>query len=193
MTIFDLLFLFLALVSLLTWGTALIVALRGRRARALRILRNFGVSALAYLAIVAIVGVLAPQRVLRLHEPWCFDDWCLAVESVTRAPAADTVVYNVSLRLSSRALRVSQSAKGAWIYLVDPQRNRYAPEPDPSAVSLEVRLGPGESVTTSRVFRVAAGAGPLGLITGHGPAWLPAFIIADEASLLHKPTYVRLE
>lgn len=116
------------------------------------------------------------------------------MERVSRTPRASQISYDVSLRVFSRALRVSQSAKGAWIYLIDERGHRYAPEPDLSAVPLDVRLGPGDSVTTVRVFRVPAGAGPLGLITGHGgPSWLPDLIIADDASLFHKPTFVRLE
>lgn len=194
MTIFDFFFLFLVLVSLGTWATALTAALRGQAKRALHILRNFGMAALAYLMVVALVEFLAPQRVLRVGEPWCFDDWCLSVESVHRIPVPPQVSYEVSLRVFSRALRVSQSAKGAWVYLIDDRGNRYGPAPAASEAPLDVRLAPGESMTTSRTFRVPADAGALGLITGHGgPVWLPALIIADEASLFHKRTFVQLE
>lgn len=193
MTIFDLVFLFLVVVSAATCGAALIAALRGRGRLALRILRNFSLAALGYIAIVAITGALAPQRVLHVGEPWCFDDWCLTVEAVDRTPTPPAMVYRVSLRVFSRALRTSQSAKGAWLYSIDRQGNRYSPEPDRSAVPLDLRLAPGESVAISRVFRIPENASPIGLITGHGPAWLPALIIADEASLLHRRTFVRLE
>lgn len=156
-------------------------------------MRIFSLAALCYVAIVATAGALAPQRVLHLREPWCFDDWCLSVDQVSRMPSPPDVEYNVSLRVFSQAQRVSQRAKGAWIYLIDRQGNRYAPEADRSGVPLDVRLSPGESVAASRVFRIPENAGPIRLITGHGPAWLPKFIIADESSLLHKPTFVQLE
>lgn len=193
MTIFDLLFVFLVLVAAAACGAALIAAVRGRRRWALRILRRAGLAALGYIAIVAITGALAPQRVLHVGEPWCFDDWCLRVEAVDRAPAPPAMEYRVSLRVFSRALRVSQSAKGAWVYLIDRHGNRYSPKPDRSAVPLDVRLAPGESVALSRVFRIPENAGPMGLITGHGPVWFPALIIADEASVFHRRTFVRLE
>ena len=193
MTIFDLLFLALVVISLGAWLFVIAAAVRGQKARALRIARNLAIAAAAYLAIVLIVAVRAPQRVLQVGDPWCFDDWCLRVDHVSRTAGPSQATYTVSLNVFSRALRVSQRAKGAWVYLMDARGNRYAPEPDRGAVPLDVRLEPGESIETSRVFRVPADAGPMGLITGHGPAWLPAFIIGDEGSPFHKPTFVRLE
>ena len=192
MTIFDLLFLALALASFVTLIVALVSALRGRGNRALRILRNLALCPAAYLAIVAIVGWRSPQRVLNLGDPWCFDDWCLSVEKTTRTPSPPQVVYQVSLRIFSKAKRVSQRANGAWIYLIDGNGNRYAPEPDSSATPLDVLLQPRESVHTSRTFKLPANAGDLGLITGHGPSWISRVIIGDEASLFHKPTFIRI-
>lgn len=194
MTIFDLLFILLVFASVGALLAAAVAAIRGRGGRALAILRRLGICAVVYLAMVAVVGWRSPQRVLRVGDPWCFDDWCLSVESVSRTPAGPEVAYTVSLRLFSEARRVSQRAKGAWIYLIDEHGNRYAPEPDPAATPLDVLLGPGESVSTSRTFKVRADAGGLGLITGHGgPYDFPSiFIIGDEASLFHKRTFVRL-
>ena len=193
-TIFDLLFIAVVFASLATLLTAAIVAIRGRRAHALVILHKFGICAIAYLAIVVVVALFSPQRVLSLGEPWCFDDWCLSVENVSRAPAPPLFSYNVSLRIFSQARRVSQRAKGAWINVIDQRGNRYPSEPDPSAVPLDVLLQPGESITTSRLFKLPADAAGLGLITGHGgPNCFPGcFIIADDASLFHKRTFVRL-
>ena len=83
---------------------------------------------------------------------------------------------------------------GAWVYVIDSQGRRYAPETDPSATPLDVRLRPGDSVSTTRTFRIPAGASGLGLITGHGgPFDLGKVIIGDEASLFHKLTYIRLQ
>jgi hypothetical protein len=193
MGLFDLLFIALFLASVATLVTAAVAALCGRGRRALAILRRWAIAAAAYLAIVAAVGLFSPQRVLNVGDPWCFDDWCLSVESVNRTPAPPAVTYNVGLRIFSRARRVSQRANGAWVNLVDARGNHYAPEPDPNAVPLDVRLGPGESVSTSRVFRVPADAGELGLTTGHGGGLNPdRVIIGADSSLLHKRTYIRI-
>ena len=131
MTIYEPLFLLLVLISLVTLITAAVIALRGRLARSLRILRRFAICAAVYVAIVAVVGAFSPQRVIQVGDPWCFDDWCLSVESVSRTPAAPLVAYHVSLRIFSEARRISQRAKGAWIYVIDSHGNQYAPDPDP--------------------------------------------------------------
>src|SRR5437016_4777042 len=183
MTLFDLLFIALVLVSLGTLITAAITALRGKGPRALRILGRLGICAAGYVGVVIVVALLAPQRVLNVGDPWCFDDWCLSVENVTRTAAPAEVTYGVSLRLLSRARRVSQRALGAWVYAIDGRGNRYVPEPAPATVPLDVLLQPGESVSTSRVFKVPAGVGELGLITGHGPSGISTFIIGDQGSL----------
>lgn len=192
MTIFDLLFLVLVPVSAITLLYAAAVAFLRGRGYAMRIVRRLGIGVVVYIGIVAAVGLLSPQRVIESGEPWCFDDWCLSVEGVSRTPAPPVDVYRVSLRIFSRARRVSQRARGAWIYVIDRQANRYAPDPDPSATSLEVLLGPGESVTTSRTFRVPEGAGDVGLVTGHGGCCISTLIIGDDSSLFHKRTYIRL-
>jgi hypothetical protein len=143
---------------------------------------------------VVVVALFSPQRVLNVGEPWCFGDWRLSVENVGRTPEPPLVYYNVSLRIFSQARRVSQRAKGAWIYVIDQRGNRCAPEPDPSAAPLDVLLHPGESITTARLFKLPADAAGLGLVTGHGgPDCFPGcFIIGDNASLFHKRTFVRL-
>jgi hypothetical protein len=196
MTIFDLLFIAVVFASLATFVTAAIAAIRGRCIHALGILRKFGVCALAYLTIVVVVALLSPQRVLSVGDPWCFDDWCLSVEKVSLKPEPPQVACHVSLRIFSQARRVSQRAKGAWIFAIDRHGNRYPPEPDPSAVPLDVLLQPGESVVTSRVFKVPADSvAGIGLITGHGgPGCFPGcFIIGSDASLFHKRTFVLLQ
>jgi hypothetical protein len=193
MTVFDLLFLAVVLASLMTLIAVAAAFIRRRRAHALVMLRKFGLCAAAYLAIVAVVGFMSPQRVLNIGDPWCFDDWCLSVEGVSLMPKAAQIDYTVSLRIFSRALRVAQRARGAWVYLIDDRGRRYAPEPDAYSVPLDVLLQPGETVTTSRRFEVPADARGLGLITGHGgPCCFPDFIIGDEASLFHKRTFIRL-
>jgi hypothetical protein len=191
MTLFDLLFIAVVFASLATLITAAVAAIRGRRAHAFVIVRKLGMCVVAYLTIVVLVALFSPQRVLNVGDPWCFDDWCLSVQNVSRTPTSPLVSYNVSLRIFSQARRVSQRAKGAWIYVIDSHGNRYAPESDPSTVPLDVLLQPGESVTTSRLFKLPADSGDLGLITGHGGPGF--FIVGDDASLFHKRTFIRLQ
>jgi len=196
MTVFDLLFLLAALASLVTLVAAAAFAVRGPRRRALKILRVYGICVLAYLIVGVVTAFLKPQRVIPTGLPWCFDDWCLTVEGVSQTPSQQGVSYRVELRIFSRAGRVAQRARGAWIYLIDDQGRLYSPDPDPSAVPLDVLLQPRESVTTSRTFHVSADVHGLGLLTGHGGSYCgpTAFLIIGETGcLFKKPTMIRIQ
>ncbi len=196
MTIFDLLFLLAVLGSFVTLAVVAVFAIRGRRAHALRILLTYSVAAVAYLVTGIAVSFFKPQRVIGTGDPWCFDDWCLAVEQVSQAPGPAGSSYHVGLRIFSQARRVAQRANGAWLYLIDDRGRLYPPDPDPSAVPLDVLLQPEGSVTTSRVFHVPNDVHQLGLITGHGGpycgpmSWL---IIGESGCLFGKPTMIRIQ
>jgi len=193
-TLFDLLFLasaLAAIVSLILAGAAVI---RGQTAKARAILQRLGIATIAYLALVLIVAATTPQKVLKVGDPWCFDDWCLSVRSVTQMPGPSGATYTISLRIFSDAKRVTQRAKGAWIYLIDQRGTRYAPLANLSDTPLDVLLEPGESVETSRTFMVPNGITGLGLVTGHpGDYCSLSPIIGENGCLFNRPTMVRIE
>ena len=196
MSLFDLLFLLAVPVSVVTLARAAFFAVRGSGARGLKILRVYAVCALIYLLAGVAVSLFKPQRVLSTNDPWCFDDWCLQVEKVTRTAAQSDNLYRVDFRIFSRARRVSQRAKGAWIYLIDDKDRRFSPDADPAAVPLDVLLQPEESVSTSRTFHVPGDAGHLGLITGHGGPYCNAMaflIIGESGCRFGKPTMIRIQ
>jgi hypothetical protein len=171
MTVFDLIFLAAVLTSAITLITAAIYALRGRGGKALRILRIYGVCVLVYLAISLTVAFLRPQPVLSTADPWC-----LQIEHVDSAPVGSEVSCNIRRRIYSAAQRVSQRAKGTWIYLT-------------------VALGPLQSVSTSRVFEVPADGRKLGLITGHGGPYcypMSLLIIGEGGCRFNRPALIRL-
>jgi hypothetical protein len=193
MTIFDLLFLAFLFAAAATLLTAAVAAIRRQWPRCASILKRLAMGVVAYLVLGLIVGAAAPQRILNIRDPWCFDDWCLSVEDVSRTAAGPDDVYRVSLRIFSRAKRVSQRAKGAWIYIIDSRGRRFEPQPDTSAIPLDVLLGPGQDVATSRVFKIPAGAVRLGLITGHGGPYCSSPIIGEMGCVFNKPTMVRID
>jgi hypothetical protein len=62
-------------------------------------------------------------------------------------------------------------------------------------VPVTVKLGPGESISTSRDFEVLADVGALGFITGHGGPYCGAMsllIIGEAACLFDRPTMIRV-
>jgi hypothetical protein len=195
MTIFDLLFLLAVLAAVVSLATAVVFALLGQRARALKVVWGLVYGAGAYFATGVAVAYFAPPEVVKPGAPWCFDDWCLTVEKATPTPRPPQVSYKVDLLIESRARRVAQRASGAWIYLIDDRGRLYPPEAEPSKVRLDVQLQPGESVTTSRAFIVPSDAHKLGLITGHGGSYcgaMDALIIGRGGCWFRKPAMIRI-
>ena len=196
MSYFDLVFLASALLTVLTLLAAGVFAMRGRGRTVAAILKVWAAYAALYLIVALAFDYLAPQRVIPVGEPWCFDDWCLTAESVSANQAQSATTYTVHLRISSRARRVTQRASGAWIYLINVDNGRLIPpESDSAAVPLDVRLTPQQEVKTSRIFHVPAGEMNLGLVTGHGGPYCGAMsllIIGDGGCLFRKPAMIRI-
>lgn len=191
MSIFDLLFIgaFLAMVGAVS--TAVVFAIGGQGARAIRVLRGLGIGMAAYFGMVILVSLVAPQRVLEVGDPECFDDWCVTVEAVERTPAGTNVGYSVALRLSSRARRVAQRENNLSVYLTDHRGRRYDPVPDKSAVPFNVLLQPQESVPVTRVFAVPPDAHELGLVIAHEGGFPIGWFIIGYDTWFRKPTVVR--
>ena len=191
MTVFDLLFLAAFLVSLIVLIAAAYMAFRGRVPRAFSILGVWLACAVSYLGVSVVVAYAAPQRIIAVDTPWCFDDWCLTVKKVQHAD----MNYNVDLVISSHAKRAPQRASGAWIYLRDENDRHYEPFEDPGQTPLDVLLQPGESKAAQRRFHVPAQVHELGLVTGHGGPPCGAMslaIIGQAGCLFHKQTMIRL-
>lgn len=192
MTIFDLLFIVLALTAVGTLIFALIAALRGAGSRALKILTRLVICAAAYIAIVYAATAVPKQVVLRPGEPQCSDDWCLAVDHVDRREQASTATYRITLRIFSRAKRRAQRENIATdVYLVDSNWKRYAAIPQANEIPLNTLLQPGESVTTGRVFELPADAHGIVLVVGRRSP--PFCLIIGECGAFHKDTVVRLD
>ncbi len=190
MTLFDLLFLLLFVVTLGWLVVAAYYSLRGRiGTAALQVGVMAGIWAV-YLAIVIVVSLATPRKVLAIGERRCFDDWCLTVQSVN-----DTHPFKVTLRVYSDAKRVTQSAPQNKVFLEDNAGQRYAsmPEkgPENGQAPFSKMIGPGESYDTIREFDVPAGVKIVGLVVGHSGAGPGAMVIGDDDALFHKPAIVK--
>ena len=193
MSIFDLLFIVVLLISVITVIAAAIAGIRGQGVRAFRILRNLGICAALYIVTATIVHFLLPLRVLSIGDAQCSDDWCITVESVKRPPAAGSeIYYEVLLRLASSARRAPQREKGLITYLIDGRGRRYDPTPEISQIPLDVLLEPQQTVTVARTFKIPADAHQLSLVVAHeGGIPMHWFIIGR--SPFDRSTVVRLE
>ena len=195
MTPFDLVFILVLLTPVLLLGRIAIAAVRGRRAVATRRVLFLVAGLAGYMIVVLLVGLVTPRREVPLGRPQCSDDWCIAVEGVLRTPVSDGVLYQVNFRLSSRARRVAQRERYVVAYLRDARGRRFDSDPAAAAVPFDVELQPQESVTATRLFTVPADAADVGLVVAReGGVPIPGCcIIADEGSLFHKKTAVKLQ
>ncbi len=183
MSIFDLLFLALALTAIATLITA---AIRWRKAP--RILGNLAICTAIYIGIVYGATALSTAKILHAGEPQCLDDWCFQVDRADRTPNG----YNVAIKIFSTAKRVAQRENGAKdVYLVDDQWNRYNPAPSPSEPPLNTLLQPGESVITHRTFNIPATASNIGLALDHSNDGFPICLIIGECGAFHKATIIK--
>jgi hypothetical protein len=194
MTLFDLLFLVFFLAAAGTLIVASVGALRGRRARALALLRRLSIAAAVYFCALLMVSAFTPQRYIAIGDDQCSDDWCIAVQAVHGETTGLGLQYDVTFRLSSRARRVAQRERFVDVYLRGERGREYAPRAEANAVPFDTLLQPGETISATRRFLVPADASIVGLvITRAGGGRFPGCcIIADEASLLHRRTLVTL-
>jgi len=187
-TLFDLLFIVLFLMGVGALGMALVTALRGHGAAALRRLRTLALATLAYMTIVAAVSLVMPRAVVALGQNQCSDDWCIAVDDARQL--TDSTV--VTVRLSSRARRVTQRERFVVVYLRDSGGRRYDPDPAPEEPPFDVALAPGAKVLTKRVFRVPRNTRGLGVIvTREGDIPFPRCCIIGTG-VFHKDPIVPL-
>jgi hypothetical protein len=193
MSIFDLLFIGAFVATLAMTAMAGIALVRRRRAQAVTGLRRLGLFLGGYLGIVIAVSLASPRRVVPMGEDQCFDDWCIAVVKARHLSKNDSQTCEVTLRVSSRARRVTQRERDVRVYLLDGRGTRYDPIADPAADRFDIPLKPQEAANATRSFELPADARDLFLVVSH-EGWFPsAFIIGDSESLFHKPTVVRLE
>ena len=192
MSVFDLLFLFSALATIVTLATALVLALAGRRTSAAGIFKAWAAAAAVYLAADILSHAFLPLAVVYPHDPQCSDDWCSVVEKAGRdAPGSET--YRVALRIYSRALRVPQRERDLVLYLTDSAGRRYDPDPQAGDVPFDTLLQPGESAVAMRTFRVPPTVRRLDLSLVKAGGGFPIGALIIGRSPFDRRTVVRLE
>jgi len=192
-TIFDLLFILVFLATFAALAAAIFQAIRGHARKSLRVLNVSVVSLAVYFAICCTTTFLTPRRVLNLHEPQCFDDWCVSLENQIEMRDGPNVRHAAAIRIFSQAKRVSQRENGIAFYMEDDSGHRYATIPNVSDTPANVLLQPGESVTLSRGFEIPPGAHLAGFVVSHeGGFPIQWFVIGEGQSLFHKEPITRL-
>jgi hypothetical protein len=187
MTPFDLVFIVVVLMTMVSLVSSGVLAIRGRRGHALQRVGRLALGLVAYMGIVTVVSLVQDRRVVALGEDQCSDDWCVAVVSAVSSPEGDTDRLAVDLRLSSRALRVDQRERFVVAYVLDSEGRRYDAEPV-AGVPFDTLLGPGEAVVASRSFRVMADASDLGVVVAReGDLAFPRCCIIGQGPFFEYP------
>lgn len=188
MTVFEPLFLLLALATLVALVGAALAAARGRFAAARTILVRVVIGAALYFSVVAVVSLASPRREYRIGDEQTFDDWSIAVTDAQRTEFGGVARYDVTLRLSSHARGAPQRERGTVVYLLDAHGDRYDPLPSALETPLDVLLQPGESVLAQRRFELPAGATDVGLVyTLEGGFPIQWFVIGEGGWFARKP------
>jgi hypothetical protein len=193
MTIFEPLFLLLALATIVALISAAVVAVRGQRSRSLAILRRLGVGAATYYAVVLMVAYFSVPPLHRVGEPVCFDDWCIGVVEAQHEPAGSSSRWHVTLRIASRARRVNQRENYAAVFLTDSRGRKYFPDPAPANIPLDSRLGPAESLDAPRTFTLPLDATGVRLVFTHEGGFPIGALIIGENEFFHDATVVKLD
>lgn len=183
LTIFDVLFLVLFLLTLIALIVAAYQSLRGGTGKAVRSVVGAAIVWVIYLGGVIVVSLSTPRREVAIGELRCFDDWCLTVERLSPASA--------TLRVSSRAARIRQGAPDTFVYLEDSGGKKIAPR-SCSGPGFENKISSEESYEKICEFDVSAGVQIAGLVVRHGSTGPGVLIIGDDSALFHQPAIVRM-
>lgn len=183
-------------VLLATIGTLIAVvtfSLRREFRRAGKIAARWGICAAAYTTILVLTAMAPRDSALKTGTPYCDDDMCMSVESITRTPEQAGTSYRFAIQLFTHANYGPRSAKGASVYMIDERGRHFLPLPDDSAIPFDIDVEPGESVNTSLAFRVPSDARTLAFAAAMDHLQYASFIIGN-GDLLHKPRLeLRLE
>lgn len=174
------------LASGLILTTIVVFCLRGQFRRASQTALRWAICAAAYSAILVVAAMTPHDSALKTGEPYCDDDMCMSVESVTRTPVQAGSSYRFAIRLFTRANHGPRSAKGASVYLTDERNRRFLPVYDPAATPFDVEVEPGQSVNISLTFHVPSDARTLAFAAGMDHIQYASFIIGN-GDLLHNP------
>lgn len=191
MSLFDLLFLALALTSVVSLISAAGLALFGRFRRAWRVLVFLFCGLAGYMAIVIAVSALNPRRLLKPDETQCFDDWCIGIAKFREVPKDSASIYEVDFLLSSRAKRVPQRENNLRVYMTDSRETKYDPI-DAAPAPFNVLLGPQESATVRRTFQLPADAKDPGLVIAHEGGFPIGWFIIGYDTWFRKPALIDL-
>lgn len=205
MTLFDLLFLVCALATIVVVIRVLYLMLRGRTSDATRTAKRWAIGAGIYLVALLATSIAQPGRTVAIGTPSCFDDFCIAIDSSSRAPtigphkARGSFVIVSGRVISMMAGRRQRETDVRGVLRDDAGTRHEVSAAGQEALRATGRAGssltdyvaPSGTNRFAVAYDVPAASRSMDFIIAHG--WFPgALIIGGEQSLLHRPAVVRL-
>jgi hypothetical protein len=147
---------------------------------------------LPYMAALMLVSMLTPRTIVSVGDGYCWDLWCVGVEQVNAIPHGQNVLYTANVRVFSDANRVPTSRDKDFLYAIDERGRRYPVFQNSSALQLDVKVFPRESVKTSLSFLAPANAGKLYLAGGEVEMPWVYLYFGSDLNPLHRRTLLRI-
>jgi hypothetical protein len=195
--LFDLLVILAVLASAGTAARIAYLLIRRRSAQARHVATRWAICTFLYVSVSLTVSAARPQRSIGVGDRWCFDDWCVSVDSVRRQPSGGQVMYLLNLRAYNAAGR-AQRALYPWMFLRDEADRHFAPDGNRWISDVEASIPPHESHQFDVAFHVPSDARQLAFVTNHGSgkpcSLLPSILVIGQGRcLFHKYDSIRLE
>jgi hypothetical protein len=182
---------FLVVLSLVIVG--LITLLAGRRRWIAPCI------AASYMGTVVLVSLLTPKTIVNIGDSYCWDLWCVGIQSVNATPQGQNTLYTAQVSLfvdsSTAELELTDPGKDQakqFFYAVDEQGRRFPILAYAPLAGAKVSVKPGESVKSSLTFLAPANARNL-YLTGdvEAPPWVRLYFGSD-LNPFHRRTLLRV-
>lgn len=186
----------LLLFALLGWtalGTiGVTVSLRrGERVQGRRNLLWIIAIWLIYMSVLLTASLRAKSRALPPGQEHCFDSLCFSVLRTEIVPGylekPGEHLLRIYLRIANHSSKSIAGDSHLKLYLDDSNGRRWEQAAGLEGVHLSSTIGPGSSIITAPIFKVAEDADGLTLALSHGRRLPNLLIIGDPDSLLHPP------
>jgi hypothetical protein len=168
-------------------------------ARVPRAGRVFAGIAAAYLGAVVLVSLLTPKTIVNIGDSYCWDLWCVGIQSVNSAPQGQNILYTAQVSLfadsATTELELTDPGKDQakqFFYAVAEQGRRFPILAYAPLAAAKVTVKPGESVKSSLTFLAPANARSV-YLTGdvEAPPWVRLYFGSD-LNPLHRRTLLRV-
>jgi hypothetical protein len=147
---------------------------------------------IVYLSAVLLVSLLTPRTIVSIGDSYCYDLWCIGIQSVNATPQGRNILYTARVRIFSDANHVSTSRATDFLYARDDQSRRFPLIQDSSVIPADVTISPNESVETSLMFLAPANVRKLYLTGDYAVMpWVPLYFGSDK-NPFHRRTLLRL-